>query len=132
MVAPSLVTSTVPVPLPMPHRILSIPCELGRIILVLGVDFVCLYLGPKGGLDEITNGHGANEAGETSDLSLFFVGALLEHPEGVQARHLADGLRSLERRGVLYDGSLLVQKHNTMCAQRQPKYAGQGLKGLKI
>ena len=131
--APSLVTSTVPVPLPMPHRILSIPCELGRIILVLGVAFVCLYLGPKGGLDEITNGHGANETGETSDLSLFFVGALLEHPEGVQARHLADGLRSLERRGVLFNIEVSwVQNHNTMCAQRQPKYAGQGLKGLKI
>ena len=111
MVAPSLVTSTVPVPLPMPHRILSIPCELGRIILVLGVAFVCLYLGPKGGLDEITNGHGANETGETSDLSLFFVGALLEHPEGVQARHLADGLRSLERKVVIS----FFLNHNTMC-----------------
>ena len=71
----------------------------------------CLYLGPKGGLDEIANGHGADETGETSDLSLFFVGALLEHPEGVQARHPADGLRSLERKVVIS----FFLNHNTMC-----------------
>ena len=57
---------------------------------------ICSYLRSKGGLDEIANGHGANKTGETSDLSFFFVGALLEHPEGVQARHLAEGQRSLE------------------------------------
>ena len=46
----------------------------------------------QGGLDKIADGHGADKAGETSDLGLLFVSALLEHPEGVQARHFADGL----------------------------------------
>ena len=58
------------------------------------------YLRPKVGLYEITNGHGTDKTGETSDLSFFFVSALLEHPEGIQARHLAGGLRSLETRGM--------------------------------
>ena len=89
-------------------------------MLVLGVAFVCLYLGPKGGLDEITNGHGANETGETSDLSLFFVGALLEHPEGVQARHLADGLWSLERRGVLFNIEVSSYQHPGSQNQHSP------------
>ena len=57
---------------------------------------ICSYLRSKGGLDKITNGHGTDEARETSDLSFFFICALLEHPEGVQACHLAEGLKSLE------------------------------------
>ena len=93
-------------------------------LFYVGVAIVCLYLGPKGGLDEIANGHGADETGETSDLSLFFVGTLLEHPEGVQARHLADGLRSLERRMLFNIEVFWVQTHITMCAQRQTQYAG--------
>ena len=66
------------------------------------VPMIFSYLRSKGGLDEVTNSHGANEAGETSDLSFFLVSALLEHPEGVQACHLAaECLRSLQTKEVL-------------------------------
>ena len=58
------------------------------------------YLGSKSGLDEVADGHGADEAGETRDLGFLLVRALLEHPEGVEARHLSRGLCSLESEGV--------------------------------
>ena len=57
------------------------------------------YLRSKSGLDEVADGHGANEAGETRDLGFLLVRALLEHPEGVEARHLSQGLCSLESGG---------------------------------
>ena len=57
------------------------------------------YLGSKSGLDKVADGHGADEAGETRDLGFLLVRTLLEHPEGVEARHLSRGLCSLESGG---------------------------------